>query len=261
MALWTPAEIQTALWIDPSAYASLADLADKSNDARSLTTAGTLALSGTINSRKTISFGGGQINVGGAALNSQTVTVFYVLRGTTDSTTQTLWGGAGETSQDAIVPIAQSGSTGFPWRGINTRTSPPRPQIYTIGSGITWGNRGQAYTTLSDPNPQVLTLGEIILEMPVQRIGAAPFNYRYRGFMGEIVFAKGDLSTDNRQRMEGYLAHRWGTQASLPTDHPYRNAPPEVAGGADPSIYVGAAGLATKLVGPTAFATKYLGSR
>ncbi len=33
-----------------------------------------------------------------------------------------------------------------------------------------------------------------------------------------------------RQRMEGYLAHRWGLASSLAASHPYRNAPPLLGG-------------------------------
>jgi hypothetical protein len=29
--------------------------------------------------------------------------------------------------------------------------------------------------------------------------------------------------------IEGYLAHRWGIAASLPTSHPYRAAPPDTS--------------------------------
>lgn len=34
------------------------------------------------------------------------------------------------------------------------------------------------------------------------------------------------LSTDDRNRVEGYLAHKWGLTANLPADHPYKNIAP-----------------------------------
>ena len=40
---------------------------------------------------------------------------------------------------------------------------------------------------------------------------------------------RGVLTDLERQKFEGYLAHKWGFQASLPDTHPYRNAPPVVA--------------------------------
>jgi hypothetical protein len=48
------------------------------------------------------------------------------------------------------------------------------------------------------------------------------------GQIAEVVIALSALSTDNRQKLEGYLAWKWGTQADLPFDHPYKNTPPTV---------------------------------
>ena len=50
----------------------------------------------------------------------------------------------------------------------------------------------------------------------------------FAGRVGEIVVATSALPTTDRQRLEGYLAHKWGTAAQLPSDHPFRNAPPTV---------------------------------
>jgi hypothetical protein len=36
------------------------------------------------------------------------------------------------------------------------------------------------------------------------------------------------LSTADRQRLEGYLAWKWGLHANLPAGHPFRNNPPTV---------------------------------
>jgi hypothetical protein len=41
------------------------------------------------------------------------------------------------------------------------------------------------------------------------------------------------VSVEDRQKLEGYLAHEWGLAASLPTEHPYAGTPP---GGAGASI-------------------------
>jgi fibronectin-binding autotransporter adhesin len=44
----------------------------------------------------------------------------------------------------------------------------------------------------------------------------------------EIVIT-GILSDTDRQKMEGYLAHKWGLQANLPPGHPFKNDPPSSA--------------------------------
>ena len=46
------------------------------------------------------------------------------------------------------------------------------------------------------------------------------------GDIGEIVMFTSILSTVDRQRMEGYLAWKWGLQGDLPGGHPYENEPP-----------------------------------
>ena len=42
----------------------------------------------------------------------------------------------------------------------------------------------------------------------------------------EVIVSSTLLSTTNRQKLEGYLAHKWGLTANLPADHPYKTAVP-----------------------------------
>jgi hypothetical protein len=46
------------------------------------------------------------------------------------------------------------------------------------------------------------------------------------GAIGEIIVTASVLSTLDRQKTEGYLAHKWGLTANLPADHPYKTNPP-----------------------------------
>ena len=46
------------------------------------------------------------------------------------------------------------------------------------------------------------------------------------GIMGEFVVTNGVLSTLNRQKLEGYSAHKWNVSGSLPGGHPYSTTPP-----------------------------------
>lgn len=43
----------------------------------------------------------------------------------------------------------------------------------------------------------------------------------------EIVVNSTLLSTLDRQKLEGYLAHKWGLDANLPSDHPYKSYGPK----------------------------------
>jgi len=42
---------------------------------------------------------------------------------------------------------------------------------------------------------------------------------------GEAIFIE-DATQSESDKIEGYLAHKWGLEADLPTDHPYKNSAP-----------------------------------
>lgn len=44
-------------------------------------------------------------------------------------------------------------------------------------------------------------------------------------YMGEVVIA-GVITTEERDKINGYLAHKWGLTANLPVNHPFKNSPP-----------------------------------
>lgn len=46
------------------------------------------------------------------------------------------------------------------------------------------------------------------------------------GNLHEVIFYNAELSTTNRQKVEGYLAHKWGLTANLPVTHPYKTVAP-----------------------------------
>lgn len=45
------------------------------------------------------------------------------------------------------------------------------------------------------------------------------------GVIGEILIFNANITTQQRQQIEGYLAWKWGLQSSLPADHPYKSSP------------------------------------
>ena len=50
--------------------------------------------------------------------------------------------------------------------------------------------------------------------------------FALNGYYGEVMYFNVQLSDANRQKIEGYLAWKWGLQASLPGGHPYASAAP-----------------------------------
>lgn len=54
-------------------------------------------------------------------------------------------------------------------------------------------------------------------------------NYRpFNGTIGEVIVYPTSITTEFRQQLEGYLAHKWGVTANLPLGHPYKDAAPSI---------------------------------
>ena len=58
--------------------------------------------------------------------------------------------------------------------------------------------------------------------------GNAVGNYYSNIEVSEALVLYTDVSNADRQKLEGYLAHKWGLTANLPADHPYKSTPPTV---------------------------------
>ena len=54
----------------------------------------------------------------------------------------------------------------------------------------------------------------------------ASANQWLTGKIAEFLVVSNTVSLSNRQKLEGYLTHKWGLDASLPADHPYKNYGP-----------------------------------
>ena len=55
-----------------------------------------------------------------------------------------------------------------------------------------------------------------------------PLGRSWLGKISEIIAINFVPTTQERQRLEGYLAWKWGLEANLPVDHPYKTTPPTV---------------------------------
>lgn len=84
-----------------------------------------------------------------------------------------------------------------------------------INGGAVIGN--QTYTGSVSASDPTLTL----------QIGTIGNNaFPLVGDYAELIIFNSILSSANRYLVEGYLAWKWGLQANLPSDHPYKNAAP-----------------------------------
>ena len=48
----------------------------------------------------------------------------------------------------------------------------------------------------------------------------------HNGMLCEIVVIGSALADADREKIEGYMAHKWGLAGDLPSGHPYKSAPP-----------------------------------
>lgn len=94
---------------------------------------------------------------------------------------------------------------------------------YTAGSYMLRLNGGQlGGTIVGDYNTKLATSGEL-------RIFANRSKNQFpAGQVAEIIIIE-DVSDSTRQKIEGYLAHKWGLDRyKLAADHPYKSSPPTV---------------------------------
>ena len=83
------------------------------------------------------------------------------------------------------------------------------------------------------PNSQALWIDGRLVGLQAHQNGALAIDKVGESFDGQIaevlVFDK-EVNLVNRQKIEGYLAHKWGLNGQLPNLHPYRVDPPSFGG-------------------------------
>jgi hypothetical protein len=84
---------------------------------------------------------------------------------------------------------------------------------------------GTAATSVASTG--VFNAGKVVLGARWQ---TSVFNNWWNGNFGEAIICNTNLSTTDRQKVEGYLAHRWGLAGNLAVGHPYKDAPPGASG-------------------------------
>jgi hypothetical protein len=133
-----------------------------------------------------------------------------------------------------IQPVVEGANVGSHDRGLWGLQSGSNDFTTHLNYGI---NGGPLNATNADGFPinvpqivsQTVAKGMVATTASIWRIGGGSSGYvPLNGFISEMVATSSLLSTADRQRLEGYLAWKWGLQANLPADHPFRNNPPTV---------------------------------
>lgn len=139
--------------------------------------------------------------------NSSSVAGFGISANDYDGTTGTI--PLNVTSKSFVYGATTLNSTGVPTTGKMlieaTHDGVSTMQAWT--NGVSWGTGTR--TATSPTNGQL----------------AFPYNAQ-AGQFGEIIILSTVLTTTERWKLEGYLAHKWGMRDLLPDGHPYKTKPP-----------------------------------
>lgn len=257
--LWTPAEITTALWLDASDSSTItleslavSQWADKSGNDRHATqitaSARPTVASATLSGLDTLVFDGSNdfLSLGTQLGRPQNYTVFAVSKPTK----------ALSNNMSVMCSIDPGGNSTQAWGSISNLSSQAGKLWWQYGSGSAyrWGFGAGAFTlgqwglycvrhengtqdetaykdgvllTNSGQAGTATIVGGTAYEMAIGRMGAFQ-GYYFGGEVAEIVIMTSAASLADRQKIEGYLAHKWGMTASLPSDHPYKLAAPTI---------------------------------
>lgn len=225
---WTPAQISTAIWLDASdsssvtlSGTSVTEWKDKSGNLRHATPGASPVYETSVqNGLNAVSFVPvDYLRSTWSVASSQATSAFLVLKPDNITNNNRVLSGVEQRNFTFIFD-----NYNF-FDGTNGYTS-------TGGTNTNWKVMSIIYNTnavIYADGTSVLTRNPFALaSFNYMDFGAGNNTNGYDGYIGEIILLASAASTDTRQKIEGYLAWKWGLQASLPADHPYKNAAPVI---------------------------------
>ena len=171
----------------------------------------------------------------------------FVSTGTTASQTRFALSASPNTDVTRLGLLARRTDTDQPVAIANSSTARTSPNVLDsvaiqIGDAIyssaqanhfTNGIQDMTNASLLFPNTATLTSNTIPLNASLFSIAGTgatpppPTNPLPSGCqLFEVLMFNSTLSISDRQKLEGYLAWKWGTVSSLPTSHPFKNQKP-----------------------------------
>jgi hypothetical protein len=240
--VWSPASLSTALWVDAADASTIIETggavsqwSDKSGNNRhaTQTTTDKMPLRSVtgLNNRPSINFDGTNDNLNlptGFLFNTTAVSVAFVLLGPARVNTA-IFGSRDDvrglefTFQGSGTRAQVNDSTRFTsnlWR----TDSQPAITIFQSNSTVSagWKDGSTVVASNSAGMPALNYNGIYAFGQYASNYGSFFCNMR----LSEFIISTSTWTTDQRQRVEGYLAHRWGLTANLPSDHPYKTVGP-----------------------------------
>tara|TARA_R110000868_G_scaffold52100_1_gene164839 strand:+ start:2677 stop:3462 length:786 start_codon:yes stop_codon:yes gene_type:complete len=242
---WTPANITTQLWLDASDSATITTVSskvsqwnDKSGNTRNATqstdanrpTYTTAGLNGlNVITFTTASF---QSMVMSSVISSgaSSGSIFWVQKNTFDPPTVTEDIGSfisktwGTPSPYNHFPFLDGDVYMGAFRNTRINAGNPTPSL-TTPRIVGIESNSSSYKMLIDGTSFYTGGGSFALPPSSVTIGE-PALYAFRGYAAELIVVDSILSTGDREKIEGYLAHKWGITSGLPSGHPYKSVAP-----------------------------------
>jgi len=240
---WNPTMMQAALWLDASDASTLSTTSgvvdqwsDKSGNGRHATGTGSArpaVTANALNGQSVITFDGTDdaLFITPSFLIRPNVLIACVVK-------ENNGGFGGVISAESATPNNNQAIT------LNINSSRIYEADYgnriianTSSTGANWATLAATYTSAYtniafNGTIQSTTTGTVTLvdvgASPAQVIGKYRTNDSNFGAMdlAELVVSTSGGETFERQRLEGYLAHKWALLSGLPVDHPYKVNPP-----------------------------------
>jgi len=241
--VWTPADIDTALWLDANDAATITQSSnlvsqwnDKSGNARHATASSTgrpTYGASSMNSRPGLTFNGSANFMAANAVatissgDDLPFSVFAVI----DPSGNGIAAGFGSSLDGEIrfhsfsvegdrltTRRRGAGTDLLDLAGTTTLGPACIGELLFTGTNATLFLNGTQEAT---GNLNVSTLF-VVDRFTIGALVRSSVSNFFNGVISEVIITANSASTNTRQRIEGYLAHKWGLTANLPSDHPYK---------------------------------------
>jgi len=239
--LWTPAQLDTSLWLDASdtstILAGISDnvyqWSDKSGNDRHVTQGTILDQPVTdsveINGLNAIDFDGSnsEMNIPPLSLTDGTCMI-YVFEPDSDTIYSVVGGSVGtvnghfdrfsdgKTYYEYFRSARPATTVGLQSTGVQMLAYNADPaSAYNIRFSGNATFAGGSFTATSDYATNLDLLGR-----------AKNAGTLLNGKIAEVIVVNSFLSDEDIQRIEGYLAHKWGLEGDLAAEHPYKSVAP-----------------------------------
>lgn len=250
LTLWTPAQLTTALWLDAADTSTItlngstvSQWSDKSGNGRNAVQATAsnqpTYTSNGLNGKPVLTFDGvNDFLVSPTNINRSVApafSAFFVFAETTNGGNTALFG-QDDGNWDRFLLLSFSSSPSIQWGVTSDSTTFPlnesrTPDTYNHILSLQLNNQVEngSYVCLDGTARKVFTENGLDGTTSLA-IGALATDglYSINGYIAECVLTVNLTDLVTQQKMEGYLAWKWGLQANLPIDHPYYSAPPLV---------------------------------